>query len=336
MYIFISDIYHKGIKNYFIFLISFLFFANVFAEETRTFKPSPIKRLCPKHVKGDREFDGHGPDVRTNVRLSISRNKRNIVANISLTATETMRNWTTAKGSWSRNIWTAPSGYQIVRILSSKSSSASYRDSNHHIDRPRRIRGRLVKTFEIMGDTRGNDVGNCTSDDVFLSVFFNRIKVLIKSKQVSCPTIRVFRPQTIKNLCPRHVRGDREFDGHGPDVKASVQLRLSSNKRNVMAIIKLSATETMRDWTTARRTWKRKIWTAPEGCYISRILSSRYSKTYYRDNNHHIDYPQVRSGNLVNKFRIMGDTRGNDVRNCTSDDVFMDVIFNKVKVKMRQ
>lgn len=322
-------------KNYFIFLISFLFLANVFAEETRTFKPSSIKRLCPKHVNGDREFAGHGPDVRASVRLSISRNKRNIVANISLSARETMRNWTTAKGSWSRNIWTAPSGYEIVRILSSKSSTASYRDRNHHIDRPR-PRGSLVKIFEIMGDTRGNDVGNCTSDDVFMNIFFNRVKVLIKKKQSArCPKIKVFKPQTIKNLCPRHVRGDREFDGHGPDVNASVRLHLSSNRRNVMAIIKLSAAETMRDWTTARSTWTRKIWTAPEGCYISNILSSKYSKTYYRDHNHDIDYPRVRGGNLVNKFRIMGDTRGNDVRNCTSDDVFMDVIFNKVKVEMQ-
>ena len=115
-----------------------------------------------------------------NVRLSVSRNKRNIVANISLLATETMRNWTTAKGSWSRNICTAPSDYKIVRILSSKSSSTSYRDRNHHIDRPRPRRGSLVKKFEIMSDTRGNDVGNCTSDDVFMDVIFNKVKVKIQ------------------------------------------------------------------------------------------------------------------------------------------------------------
>jgi hypothetical protein len=33
-----------------------------------------------------------------------------------------------------------------------------------------------VEIFEIMGDTGGNDVGNCTSDDVYMNVYFNEIR----------------------------------------------------------------------------------------------------------------------------------------------------------------
>jgi hypothetical protein len=34
-----------------------------------------------------------------------------------------------------------------------------------------------VQRFEILGDTGGNDIGNCTLDDVYVKVFFNQIQV---------------------------------------------------------------------------------------------------------------------------------------------------------------
>jgi hypothetical protein len=37
--------------------------------------------------------------------------------------------------------------------------------------------GGFVRRFEIMGDTLGDDVGNCTSDDVFLSAAFDPVQV---------------------------------------------------------------------------------------------------------------------------------------------------------------
>ena len=39
--------------------------------EDFSFFPTSITRLCPTHINGDREFDGHGPDVNVRATLSI-------------------------------------------------------------------------------------------------------------------------------------------------------------------------------------------------------------------------------------------------------------------------
>ena len=33
-----------------------------------------------------------------------------------------------------------------------------------------------MQTFEIMGDTGGNDVGNCTAGDVYMNVYSNEMR----------------------------------------------------------------------------------------------------------------------------------------------------------------
>lgn len=322
----------------FAFFVLSLFVTSLNAQTyTKTYYPKDIKRLYPKHVGGDREFGGHGPKVYAYARISISSfDKTKIVATLSLDAKETRSDWTHAKKKWTRTILSAPKGYEFVQILSDKYSSASYTDNNHHIDRPSVRNGRLVKSFEIMGDTRGNDVGNNTSDDVFMNVYFNGVRVKIKKCTTSGPVKKTFTPRAITRLSPKHVGGDREFGGHGPDVNTNVRLRISSDKKRVEAVIYLHAKETQRDWTEARGSWTRTVWTAPTNYKITKINSSTYSEASYRDNNHHLDRPRVKGGSLVNKFEVMGDTRGNDVGNNTSDDVFLNVYFNQVSVTIQK
>ncbi|MEZ4884075.1 MAG: PLAT/LH2 domain-containing protein [Chitinophagales bacterium] len=147
--------------------------------------------------------------------------------------------------------------------------------------------------------------------------------------------IETFTPYAIPHLCPKHVGGDREFGGNGPNVNAFARLQLSNDKKRVEAVLYLHAKETKSDWTEARQTWTETIWTAPSGFVITDILSSAESKVSYTDTDHDIDHPDIKGGNLVRIFEIMGDTNGNDVGNCTSDDVYMDVYFNKVSVKIK-
>jgi hypothetical protein len=149
---------------------------------TRTFNPAPITRLCPTHVGGDREFRGHGPDVEARASLERRNSNTEIWVNLYLHAKETRADWTEARGSWSRHLWTVPSGETIINIISHQSSSAYYRDTDHDLDRPSVTGGNLVRRFEIMGDTGGNDVGNCTADDVYMSVTFNQVRV--KTKEI--------------------------------------------------------------------------------------------------------------------------------------------------------
>jgi len=147
---------------------------------TFVFIPAPITRLCPAHVGGDRDFKGHGPDVTAKASLDIKNSDKEIWVSLYLHAKETKSNWTEALGTWQQHLWTVPSGYTIDMIVSDKSSNASYRDTNHGLDHPAVQGGSLVSKFEIMGDTWGNDVGNCTTGDVYMNVYFNPVTVKAK------------------------------------------------------------------------------------------------------------------------------------------------------------
>ncbi len=137
-------------------------------------------------------------------------------------------------------------------------------------------------------------------------------------------------------LCPTHVGGDREFGGHGPDVWANANLAIESDGAWVSQKFYLRGLETRPDRTEAKKDWRFKLWTAPQGHKIVEILSSKHSDTYYRDTNHQLDYPPVNNGNLVARFEINGDTNGNDVGNCTLDDMYMNVFLNEVSLKVKR
>lgn len=152
---------------------------------TLSFIPSIPAKLCPSHIGGDREFDGNGPRVQTNAQIFIV-NQKEIHVRVFLNAKETQSDWTEAEGEWTYKIFPtlvapAPSNtYKITRILSSASSSASYTDNDHSVDIPS-VSGGLVSRFECIGDTGGNDVGNCNgNDDVNVTVIFNQVRIEIE------------------------------------------------------------------------------------------------------------------------------------------------------------
>lgn len=83
-------------------------------------------------------------------------------------------------------------------------------------------------------------------------------------------------------LCPdKLVRGDREFDGHGPKVKCEVKLRLSNDSTALFADIDFWAQETQQDWSTTEAQWSKKIYDAPYGVKIKNILSDRASRSQF-------------------------------------------------------
>lgn len=162
--------------------INLLNFSTVHGDELdiRRFTPAAIKRLCPDHVGGDREFKGHGPDVTARATLSIRGGSKEVWVSLYLHAKETRSNWTEAEGGWERKLWTAPEGFVIDRFATDRASEATHRDTDHQLDRPAVRGGALVESFEIMGDTGGNDVGNCTADDVYMNVYFNEVRVVLR------------------------------------------------------------------------------------------------------------------------------------------------------------
>ena len=89
--------------------------------------------------------------------------------------------WTEAEGSWTFPVYNAPSGWWIDCVETDVYSEANYTDTDSSPDRPRPV-GDLVDSFITMGDSRGNDVGNCTKDDVYVTVNFNQVTVRLKEK----------------------------------------------------------------------------------------------------------------------------------------------------------
>ena len=144
-----------------------------------SFVPSAITRLCPTWIGGDKEFDGHGPDVQASASLKISTTKKSLYVDLYLHEKETQSDWTECRGNLSRTVYTTPTGWSIKEIITDTYSSASYRDTDHDIDYPTVTGGKLVKQFAIMGDTGGNDVGNCTTDDAYMNVYFNSVTIVL-------------------------------------------------------------------------------------------------------------------------------------------------------------
>ena len=136
------------------------------------------QRLCPDKVGGDREYAGHGPEVRARAGLSIV-NGAELRINIFMRQRETKHDWSEARLTRDFFIYRAPAGRRITSIWNDAVSEISYVDTDHGEDAffpP----DNLIEDFRIKGDTGGNDIGNCTSDDAYLSLTTEPLMVFIE------------------------------------------------------------------------------------------------------------------------------------------------------------
>jgi hypothetical protein len=141
---------------------------------TRTYS-----RLCPEWIGGDREYAGHGPEVTARAQLFTANSDTELYIDIEMHQIETKSDWSEAQLSRPFLIYRAPAGRRITSILNSDVSELFYVDNDHALDRffPA---DNLVREFQVMGDTGGNDIGNCTSDDAYLSVFLKPLEVFLQ------------------------------------------------------------------------------------------------------------------------------------------------------------
>ncbi len=141
---------------------------------TRTFA-----RLCPEHIGGDREYAGHGPEVNARAQLFTQNFDSELYIDIFMHQIETKSDWSEALLSRTFFIYRAPAGRRITAIENSDVSELFYVDNDHAVDRffPA---DNLVREFRINGDTDGNDIGNCTSDDAYLSLYLKSLRVFIE------------------------------------------------------------------------------------------------------------------------------------------------------------
>jgi hypothetical protein len=139
--------------------------------------PQYILRLCPTHTGGDREYAGHGPSVFGGAYLHTDGTS--LYISFYMHQQETQSDWSTARLDVTFWLYTASPGQQITHIWNATRSTFSYVDTNHALDRFSPT-DTLVQEFAVMGDTRGNDIGNCTADDAYLSVYLKPIWIWVE------------------------------------------------------------------------------------------------------------------------------------------------------------
>lgn len=152
------------------------------------FQPSPIP-FMPPLTRGDREFDGNGPDITVSVNLL--NFGTSVVARVYMKAVETESDWTTGEGTKDFVIYNADPGKRIEAIVSPISAFFSYRDTDHDMDEFPGS-GPIFK-FHFSGDDDGDDVGVHTR----VEMEFNNVRVQLKETNdcVSSSTIRMLELQ---------------------------------------------------------------------------------------------------------------------------------------------
>jgi len=118
----------------------------------------------PPHTRGDREYAGHGPDIRARVSW-INRTSRIDVVTY-MKAKETKSDWTTAEGSKTTTYYTPPSGWKIKKIVGSTLTTDQFQDFDHAENSRGMGPGGPVKTFIYRGDHSGSEAGSYTGMDM--------------------------------------------------------------------------------------------------------------------------------------------------------------------------
>ena len=144
-----------------------------------TVDPSDLIRLCPTWFQGDRDFGGI---ARVQARVSLyTLGQRELWSRVEFDVMEPNPDYTRANLVNTYKLYTAPTGWKVDAIQSVPSVLWEFMDQDHSEDVINYSSPMSpVLRFKCKGDTGGNDVGNCTSDDSYLSVYYNPIQFRIR------------------------------------------------------------------------------------------------------------------------------------------------------------
>ncbi|MBN1342795.1 MAG: hypothetical protein JXQ73_08965 [Phycisphaerae bacterium] len=138
--------------------------------------------FCPPHVRGDRDFKGHGPCVTFKAQLQVNTERNVVEVCVYMKAEEWAggapeSDYTTARGwSWWLPV-KSPPGFKIVGLAEGQETAFwhSYEDDDHELDVFGFSPYRPVGGLAYIGDTSGDDAGVATS----VRARFNPIRVLV-------------------------------------------------------------------------------------------------------------------------------------------------------------
>jgi len=181
----------------------------------------------------------------------------------------------------------------------------------------------------------------------------NRIH-FIRNKNIKKESDKSLVLKKQKNLCPNTILGgDLEFAGNGPHIKGKVELVISSDKKNIYAVIKFNAKETNSEKSEVEGSWIKTVYSSTDGSKIKSIRSNSTS-TFNKilkgggrnemfeggDGDRHIllmGDKYLSSSGPVSRMVVVGDTGGADIstdNNCTNDTRIELVEFNPIIVEL--
>lgn len=174
--------------------------------------------------------------------------------------------------------------------------------------------------------------------------------------------------------CPSTLlRGDREFDGHGPCISVGANAEITPDGMGIQARISITAIECydngnpQSDFSETRAEWVCPVFQAPAGRRIRRIIDNPYSVVHFRslpgggqfigpwidpwargveesptpgiyafENNSNTAY-RVSSGGWVEYFEVVGDTGGADIStdaDCGDDLRLFAMRFRTLRIEL--
>lgn len=123
--------------------------------QTRTISIQPNNMtLIPRKIRGDREFDGHGPQYTVRATLLVTESE--VSVELYMIAEETRSDWSTAEGTRVESVYFAGPNEKIIGVLTATHSSISDTDRDHAV-KEHHDQG-LVSVFYVMGDSSGDDI----------------------------------------------------------------------------------------------------------------------------------------------------------------------------------
>lgn len=207
----------------------------------------------------------------------------------------------------------------------------------------------VLVTDKLARPTHYHMTLNLGGNGVQFSSSSERLVLSWQGKEIS--TISVIQPST--PICrtrtlsvpigkityePRLTRGDREFDGNGPRVTASVSLDVehvgsgTAAQSRVLATYSMRAKETESDWTTGDGQESKIVFSSDAGERVERLITTHVDTLTYTDSDHNVDSFSRGNAGPVRTFEFYGDTDGDDVGRGTQ----MTVHFNDLRVVLTQ
>ena len=167
----------------------------------------------------------------------------------------------------------------------------------------------LVDRIVVLGDTDGDESGTRSS----VEAYFNVVRVRLSNPVPRNRIAQQIEPSDF-TLIPPHVRGDADFDGHGPHISVTLQIRRTDaggiESRALMHAAEVENAKLAREDYTLASGWS--AWTTvymPEpGKRVRQILSPMQRTVDFTDVDHNVDLLSYFLGDHRLLLVIVGDT----------------------------